>query len=99
MKDQNLERAAVSNEEAQVVLDKIKSTIVKEVGCEEKDVVLGARWRDDLCADSLDMAYVMMALDRLLDIHVNEHDGWENNSTLYDTCCGLVRTLKEDGRF
>lgn len=49
------------------MLDKIRSVIVREVGCEEKDVVLDACWRDDLGADSLDMAYVMMEVDKLLE--------------------------------
>ena len=77
------------------MLDKIRSVIVREVGCEEKDVVLDACWRDDLGADSLDMAYVMMEVDKLLEIHIDENDGWDKNSTLYETCSGIVRTLGE----
>ena len=73
------------------MLDKIRSVIVREVGCEEKDVVLDACWRDDLGADSLDMAYVMMEVDKLLEIHIDENDGWDKNSTLYETCSGIVR--------
>ena len=56
MENCNAKKSAVSREEAQTVLDKIRSVIVREVGCEEKDVVLDACWRDDLGADSLDMA-------------------------------------------
>ena len=66
MENCNAKKSAVSREEAQTVLDKIRSVIVREVGCEEKDVVLDACWRDDLGADSLDMAYVMMEVDKLM---------------------------------
>ena len=85
MENYNAKKSAVSREEAQTVLDKIRSVIVREVGCEEKDVVLDACWRDDLGADSLDMAYVMMEVDKLLEIHIDENDGWDKNSTLYET--------------
>ena len=76
MENCNAKKSAVSREEAQTVLDKIRSVIVREVGCEEKDVVLDACWRDDLGADSLVMAYVMMEVDKLLEIHIGENDGW-----------------------
>ena len=89
MENCNAKKSAVSREEAQTVLDKIRSVIVREVGCEEKDVELDACWRDDLGADSLDMAYVMMEV---------ENDGWDKNSTLYETCSGIVRTLGETDR-
>lgn len=98
MENCNAKKSAVSREEAQTVLDKIGSVIVREVGCEEKEVVLDARWCDDLGADSLDMAYVMMEVDKLLEIHIDENDGWDKNSTLYETCSGIVRTLGETGR-
>ena len=98
MENCNAKKSAVSREEAQTVLDKIRSVIVREVGCEEKDVVLDACWRDDLGADSLDMSYVMMEVDKLLEIHIDENDGWDKNSTLYETCSGIVRTLGETDR-
>ncbi len=98
MENCNAKKSAVSREEAQAVLDKIGSVIVREVGCKEKEVVLDARWRDDLGADSLDMAYVMMEIDKLLEIHIDENDGWEKNSTLYETCSGIFRTLRETDR-
>ena len=94
MENCNAKKSAVSREEAQAVLDKIGSVIVREVGCKEKEVVLDARWCDDLGADS----YVMMEADKLLEIHIDENDGWEKSSTLYETCSGIVRTLRETDR-
>ncbi len=93
-----IEKVAISDQEAQQVLDQIKDIIVETVRCEEKELILSARWKDDLGADSLDMAFVLIAVDKKLDMYVNDQDGWEADSSLRDTCCGIARTLKQTGR-
>ncbi len=93
-----IEKAAISEQEAQQVLDQIKDIIVDTIHCEEKELILSARWKNDLGADSLDMAFIMTAIDSKLDMYVNDQDGWEDDSSLRDTCCGIARTLKQMGR-
>ncbi len=93
-----IEQAAISEQEAQQVLDQIKDIIAETVHCEEKKLILSARWKNDLDADSLDMAFVLIAVDKKLDMYVNDQDGWNADSSLRDTCCGIARTLKQMGR-
>lgn len=95
---ENNNNIKVSTKEAQAVLDQIKDIIVEKLCCDEEKVVLDACWRDDLCADSLDMAEIMMEIDKRLQIYVNEDDGWSPYGTLKDSCSGVARTLKSMGR-
>jgi acyl carrier protein len=45
------------------VFDRVKKIIVDQLGVEEKEVVLTAKFADDLGADSLDLVELIMAIE------------------------------------
>jgi acyl carrier protein len=45
------------------VFAKVKEIIVEQLGADEDDVTLGASFRDDLEADSLDLVELIMAFE------------------------------------
>lgn len=45
------------------VFERIKKTTIEQLGVEEKDVVPGASFAEDLGADSLDLVELIMALE------------------------------------
>ncbi|MCT4661668.1 MAG: acyl carrier protein [Tissierellales bacterium] len=56
------------------MLEKVKEILVDELGVEEEEVTLEASIVDDLDADSLDMAQVVMALEDEFDVKVANED-------------------------
>jgi acyl carrier protein len=45
------------------VFERVKKVVVDQLGVDEKEVVPGARFVDDLGADSLDLVELVMALE------------------------------------
>ena len=85
----------MTNEE---IFNTMQDLVAEQFAIEPEEVSMESSFEEDLGADSLDMAYVMMEVDKLLEIHIDENDGWDKNSTLYETCSGIVRTLGETDR-
>lgn len=56
------------------MLEQVKEILVDELGVEEEEVTLEASIVDDLDADSLDMAQVVMALEDEFDVKVANED-------------------------
>ena len=45
------------------VFDKVKGIIVEQLGADEGEIIMGANFRDDLEADSLDLVELIMAFE------------------------------------
>ncbi len=56
------------------VEEKIKKIISEQLGVEEDDVVLEAKFVDDLGADSLDTVELVMALEEEFDLEIPDED-------------------------
>ena len=56
------------------VEDKVKEIIVDQLGVDEKQVVPGASFIDDLGADSLDTVELVMALEEEFDIEIPDEE-------------------------
>jgi len=56
------------------MLEQVKEILVDELGVEEEEVTLEASIIDDLGADSLDMAQVVMSLEDEFEIKVANED-------------------------
>ena len=48
---------------ANTIFERLKKIIVDQLGVEEKDVVVTAKFTDDLGADSLDLVELIMAIE------------------------------------
>jgi acyl carrier protein len=48
---------------AATIFERLKKIIVDQLGVEEKDVTPGAKFADDLGADSLDLVELIMAIE------------------------------------
>ena len=62
------------------VADKIKAIIADKLGVESYKVVDGARFVDDLGADSLDTVELVMALEEEFGIEISNEEGQEIQS-------------------
>ena len=56
------------------MLDKIKSIVVDQLGVDEDQVTEDASFVDDLGADSLDTAELIMAFEEEFDIEIPDED-------------------------
>jgi acyl carrier protein len=54
--------------------EKVKEIIVEQLGIEEDDVTLEASFRGDLCADSLDIVELVMAVEEEFGIDIPDED-------------------------
>lgn len=45
------------------VFNKVKNIIIEQLGADEADITMGANFRDDLEADSLDLVELIMAFE------------------------------------
>ena len=59
---------------AEEVFDRFKKCAVEVLAVDEAQVVAGAKFGDDLDADSLDLVELVMALEEEFDIRVDESD-------------------------
>lgn len=72
------------------VFDKVKKTIVEQLGVDEDEVTLDASITDDLGADSLDQVELVMALETEFNLDIPDEDA-EKIKTVGDA----VRYIEE----
>ena len=73
------------------VLEKVKGSIVEQLGVAENAVTMEASFIDDLGADSLDIVELVMALEEEFDIEIPDSDA-EKVVTVED----VVEYIKEN---
>lgn len=56
------------------VYDRVKGIIVDQLGVEEERVTMGARFREDLEADSLDLVELIMAFEEEFGGEISDED-------------------------
>ena len=56
------------------VLERVKEVTVEELGVKEEEVVPGARFTEDLGADSLDVVELVMAFEEKFAIEIPDED-------------------------
>ena len=56
------------------VEEKVREIIVDQLGVDEKQVIAGAGFIDDLGADSLDTVELVMALEEEFDVEISDED-------------------------
>jgi len=66
-----------------MIFNKVKKIIIDQLGVEADEVTLEASFIDDLGADSLDIAEIMMALEEEFDIEMPDDEA-EKISTVGD---------------
>lgn len=73
------------------IFEKVKDIIVSQLGVEEEEVIIEARFIDDLGADSLDIVELIMALEEEFDLEIPDEDA-EGIRTVEDA----VEYIKEN---
>lgn len=63
------------------ILEKVIKIVMNQLGVEEEEVILKAKFIDDLGADSLDIVELIMALEDTFDIEIKDKDA-ENIKTV-----------------
>jgi acyl carrier protein len=74
-----------------VVFDKIKAILIDQLDADEDDVTMEALIGDDLGADSLDIADIVMSIEEEFDIEVPD-DQLQNIKTVGD----IVKYIEEN---
>ena len=68
---------------AKSVEEKVKEIIVEQLGVEEDDVTPGAKFIEDLGADSLDIVELVMAMEEEFEVEIPDEEA-ENIKTVQD---------------
>ena len=76
------EEVSEQNKESSVA-DKIKKIVCKELKVEESQVTNGAKFMEDLGADSLDIVELVMAIEAAFDLDIPDEEA-ENIRTVGD---------------
>jgi acyl carrier protein len=76
------------------VTEKVKEMIVEQLGVSESEVVPGAKFIDDLGADSLDIVELIMALEDVYGIEIPDEDA-EKMETVGDAIKYIEQRLAE----
>ncbi len=74
--------------------DRITKIIKEQLGVEESEVKLEARFVDDLGADSLDTVEILMAIEEEFGIEIPDEDA-ENAKTVEDVISYINKHLKK----
>ena len=74
------------------MLEKMKEIIADQLSVSEDEVTLGASFKDDLDADSLDLFELVMALEEEYDVEIPSDDLAELN-----TVGDVINYLKDKG--
>ncbi len=53
---------------------KVKETIIEQLGANESDITMGANFRDDLEADSLDLVELIMAFEEEFSVEISDEE-------------------------
>jgi len=56
------------------LFEKIKATVIDQLGAEEEDITLAANFRDDLEADSLDLVELIMAFEEEFEVEISDEE-------------------------
>jgi acyl carrier protein len=56
------------------LLNKVKETIIEQLGADESEITLEANFRDDLEADSLDLVELIMAFEEEFDVEISDEE-------------------------
>ncbi len=54
--------------------DKVKATIMEQLGADEGDIKMDANFRDHLEADSLDLVELIMAFEEEFDVEISDEE-------------------------
>lgn len=76
------------------VEEKVKKIIIDQLGVDEAEVVSGAKFIDDLGADSLDTVELVMALEEEFGIEIPDEDA-EKITTVHDAI-SYIQEHKKD---
>lgn len=79
------------------VFDRIRSIIVEDLGTDESEVTLEARFVDDLNADSLDLVELMMSLEEEFSTDDQKIDISDEEAEQITTVGAAVAFLKSKG--
>ena len=73
-----------------MVFDKIKAILIDQLDADEDDVTMEALIGDDLGADSLDIADIVMSIEEEFDIEVPDEDAEK-----FQTVTDIVKYVEE----
>jgi acyl carrier protein len=76
------------------VEEKVKKIICEQLDVDEKDVVPGASFVDDLGADSLDQVELIMAMEEEFDVSISDEEA-EKIGTVQDAIDYVNKALGE----
>lgn len=79
--------------EAATVEEKIKSIVASQLGVEQSAVVAGAKFIEDLGADSLDIVELVMAMEEAFGVDIPDEEA-ENIKSVEDAV-NYVKKVKE----
>ncbi|MDD9949973.1 MAG: acyl carrier protein [Zetaproteobacteria bacterium] len=79
--------------EATTVEDKIKSIVASQLGVEQSAVVAGAKFIEDLGADSLDIVELVMAMEEAFSVDIPDEEA-ENIKSVEDAV-NYVKKVKD----
>lgn len=57
-----------------MVFEKVKSVIVEQIGIDEAEVTMDAKFSDDLGVDSLEIFEIVMSLEEAFEIEIPNED-------------------------
>ena len=75
------------------IMTKVKELVVEKLGVEESDVVPGARFIEDLGADSLDTVELIMKFEEEFDLEIKEEEA-EKLRTVQDAIDYITKHVK-----
>ena len=77
-----------------MILDRVKKVIADQLGLDAKEITMESSFVDDLGADSLDIAELIMALEEDFDIEIPDEDA--EKITSVGNIVEYIRTHSEE---